>query len=120
MVNVSKVLDGVEYECRAGTHQVACAGADESAVAEFDGSTWRLVKLGTLLGNNCGFAIYGGELHLAHEQRNLLHLALVVLAIAHLVECVVVAANDFLLACLAAHLVVADAEACHVHAHVGG
>ena len=53
------------------------------------------------------------------EKRDLSDLALVVLSVSHLVERGVVAADDLIVGGLAADVVVADAVAHHIHAHVG-
>ena len=54
------------------------------------------------------------------QQGYLVHFCFVAGIVCHLVQGCVVSAYDFVLTCLLADLVVADAEAHHVHAHVCG
>ena len=76
--------------------------------------------LATLLRCNGNLTVGTVDTHLLEEQRNLVHLLLRACAQGEVVEGVVVAADNLLLACLAANGIVGDAEAHHVHAHIGG
>ena len=59
-------------------------------------------------------------MRLFEKEGDFVDLALVVLTLGQVVEGGIVAADDLVFRCLAANLVVADAESHHVHAHVGG
>ena len=74
----------------------------------------------TLLGCNGATAVGRGYASLLEEEGNLAHLVLVARTERHTAQCVVVAADDFVVGGFAASLVVADAKAHHVDAHIGG
>ena len=113
------MLRGVEQQGGAGAEQGSGLGGDERAVGQFDSGRGIACQELTLVGRHGATAVGGGELHLLHQQHELVHLSVVVAPLGHRGQCGVVAANDFLTRRLAAHLVVRDAEACHIYAHIG-
>ena len=115
------MLGGIQQQRGTGAEQVACLRGDDGAVVQFD-SRCRHTQglLTTLFGGNGNLTVGTVDTHLLEEQCNLVHLLLRTCSQGEVVEGVVVAADNLLLACLAAKGVVGDAEAHHVHAHIGG
>ena len=58
------------------------------------------------------------NLRLIEEHTDLIHLTLVISAIRHLVGGSIESADNLVLRCLAAYLIVRDAETNHVHTHI--
>ena len=63
-------------------------------------------------------AVVCADFGLLEQQRYLVDFRIVACSVGHLVEGCVVASDDFVLACLLANLVVTNAEAHHIHAHI--
>ena len=71
-----------------------------------------------LLGRNGTAARVGRYLRLIEEKENLIYLCLITCTLHLLVGSLVVTAHNLLLGSLTANLIVADAVANHVHAHI--
>ena len=120
MVDASQMLGDVEQESCAATEQLTGVRGDDGAVLQLDGRRCVARLLLVLLGSHCGAAEIGAYSCLVEEHLYLAYLCLVACPACQFVGRVIVAAHYLVLRCLAAHIVVADAEAHHVDAHVGG
>ena len=120
VVNASQMLHGVKQQGCTATEQWRSLRGYDGTVFHLDGGGMVSALDLALVGCHCNGTRCGGDLCLVEEQAYLVYLVLVISAVGHLVGGVVEAAYDFVFGCLAAHLVVADTEAHHVDAHVGG
>ena len=120
MVNTGQMLCGIEYHRCTGTQQRRGLGCYDSAVRQLYCGSRNAGLLLTLLGGNRTAAGSRGYAGLVHEQRNLVDLGLAVLAACHITQGSIVTAYHLILGGTAANIVIADAESCHVHTHVGG
>ena len=92
---------------------------DDGAVGQLDGGRGRT---GLICALECGGGdrtVRGGYVRLIHQQLELAHAALVAETHADIAERLIVAADDLLAGGLAAGIVVDDAVARHVDAHIG-
>ena len=64
-------------------------------------------------------AISRGNISLLEKHLNLADLRLVARTGSQLVGSRIITADDFILGCLAASLIIRDAEAHHIHTHIG-
>ena len=118
--DAGEVLGRVEKQGGRCAQEVGSLGGNDGAVGKLDGRA-RHIDLGSaLLGRHGHAAVVGGDLGLLHEQLDLVHFLFTGIAFHEAVQGSVVAADDLLQAGLAACLVVVDAEARHVDAHVRG
>ena len=90
-----------------------------SAVGKFDCSRGVTALFRFLNSCSCGASGGKGYTCLSEKEFNLIDFFLIARTVGSLVKSLIVAANYFLLRSLAAHLVIADAEPHHVHAHIG-
>ena len=114
------MLHGVQQQSSTAAEQSCGLRGDDGAVFHFDGCRVVATLNLTLVGGDGDLSGGRRDLCLVEQQTNLVHLAFVVGTVCHLVRSIVEAADDLVARCLAAHLVVADAEAHHVDTHIGG
>ena len=108
-------------DCRGGcAQQVGGLAGYDSAVRQFDGGGGfaGLFRLGAR--GQHGGAGFGRDVQRMHQKLLLLHLARLGKAFAQRACGFKIAANDFILRCFAAYIVVHDGEARHIYAHVRG
>ena len=78
-----------------------------------------LLNLLAFLGSDGGLTVFSSDFGLFHQQSDLIHLILAAFAFSQVAKRCVITSYDFIFRCLAAYLVVAQAIARHVYAHVG-
>ena len=120
VADAGQIFHRVEQQRSAGAQQRAASGGDDGAVFQLDGRRLFAALFGALLGGHGGGAVVGGDLGLLEQQGYLVDFGFVHGAAGHLAQGGVVATDDFLLGGILTHLVVGDAEAHHVDAHVRG
>ena len=114
------MLEGIQEQGGAGAEQGTAFRGQDGAVLEFDGGGGG-AGAGTVqavLRRDRGHPVGRGDARPLHQEGDLVHLGFRGLAVGEVAEGRVVAADDFLQGGFAAHLVVRDAVAGHVHAHV--
>ena len=113
-------LQGVQKSGRGRSEQLRGAARDERAVRKLDrgSGSARLLGPGQCRGDDA--AVGGRYMSLLHDELDLVGLLLAAGAVGETLKSLIVAADDLLAGCLAADLVVRDAAAGHVDAHVGG
>ena len=113
-------LQGVQKSGRGRSEQLRGAARDERAVRKLDrgSGSARLLGPGQCRGDDA--AVGGRYMSLLHDELDLVGLLLAAGAVGEALKSLIVAADDLLAGCLAADLVVRDAAAGHVDAHVGG
>ena len=112
-------LERGEQRRGRGAEQRSGLAGDDGAVGQLDGRRRSAGFLGTLERRRCDRTVGGGNARLIHQQLELAHAALVAETHADIAERLIVAADDLLAGGLAAGLVVNDAVARHVDAHIG-
>ena len=120
VVDAGQMFGGIEQQGGTATEQRRRLGGDDGAVGEFHGGSGVAAEFLLSLGGHGDTTVGRGDLGLIEEQQNLVDLALAVYAVGQFVGGRVVAPDDLVARGLTAHLIVADAEAHHIDAHVGG
>ena len=120
VVDTGKMLHHIEQQGGTATEQKTGMCGDDSTVLEFDGRRRVPGALEALLGGNGSAAEVGIDLCLVEEHLYLTDLVLIASSPCHLIGGIVVAADNLVLGCIAAHLIIRDAESHHIHSHISG
>ena len=118
--DVGERLDGVEHGAGACRHLLVGAAGDEAAVFQLDGDGGAGGGFRLFEGGLDHRALIDGDLVLVHQQADALHRILRAVARLIVAHRLVVAADDLLPGGKAHRLVIDDAVARHVDAHIGG
>ena len=110
---------GIEDERSTRPQQFARTGCDNGAVFQLNGCSRTIPHLLAITRSHCGAAIFGGEFGLLHDERNFVHLLLIVSSQSVAIQRIIVATDDFVAGCITTHILRAHAETEHVHSHVG-
>ena len=120
VVYTCQMLGSIEYQSCTGTKQSRSLGGYDCSVIELHCGCRNSGLLLTLLGGNrcttCGCGYTG----LVHEKGYAVYLNLIGLATGHIAQSGIVSAYHLILGATAADLIIADAEAGHIHTHIGG
>ena len=119
VVDASQMLGYIQDQCRATTQQLAAVTADNRTILQFNRSRSMACLLLMLLSRYGYLAISGSNISLLEEHLNLADLRLVARTGSQLVGSRIITADDFILGCLAASLIIRDAETHHIHTHIG-
>ena len=118
MVDARQLLGNIQNQCRTTAQQLAAMTTDDGTILQFNGrSSMSRLRL-MILGSNRHLAILSSNLSLIEEHLNLVNLILVASASRHLVGSRIETADNLVLGCLAASLIIRDAEAYHIHTHI--
>ena len=120
VVDAGQVFGSIEQQCGTGSEKGTGVTGDNGAVGQLDSGCVGTLFLLALASRHSGTTIVGGNLHLLHQQADFVDLVLGYLAFGIVAEGGIVATDDFVLGGLRANFVVANAEAGHIHTHVGG
>ena len=118
--DAGQVLDGIQQQRGAGAQQRTGFPGQDRAVRKLDGGGCLLGLLQALAGRHGALAVVHGNLSPLHHQADFVHLPLAGLAVGKMAKGREIAADDLLLGGPAAQLVVVDAIAYHIYAHIGG
>ena len=120
VVDSGKILGGVEDKSRTRAEEFGAFGGDDSSVLKLDCRAVVAACSGALA---CGgdWTTVNSRLNfgLIEKQTDFIHLRLIGVAQSEFIEGREVTADDFVVGRNTADLVVADAEAYHVHTHIG-
>ncbi len=119
VVDTGQILRHIQKQRRTRAEQVALVSSDDSAVFQLDSRSGSAHLLFALFSSNGSLAVVGRDFGLGHQPRNLVHLLVAVGIESHLVQGSIVTAYNFVLRSLATNLIVGNAEAHHVHTHIG-
>ena len=114
------MFDCIQQKCAARAKEGRSFTSEDGTVFQFDGCGGNAGLFKAIVGCNGGFSIGRSEFGLFHHQGVLVNLLLCGFTIGKIAQGSVIAADDFLVRGLATYLVVADAGANHIDAHVSG
>ena len=113
-----KVLHHIEQQSRTTAKQITRFGGDDSTILHFHRSTVYTSLVFPFVGSHGNTSIARRDFRLIEQHLNLAHLTLVASPVSQFVGGIVVATDNLILRGLTAHIIIADAEPHHVHAHV--
>ena len=119
VVDTSQMLGYIQDQCRTAPQQLTAVTADNRSILQFNRSRSMTRRLLVFLSRYSHLAISRGNISLLEEHLNLADLRLVARTGSQLVGSRIITADDFILGCLAASLIIRDAEAHHIHTHIG-
>ena len=114
------MLCGIENECCAWAEKGRASAGDDGAVLQFHGGAGHSGLFLAFACKDGGTPVRCVNLGLLEEEGNLVHLVVVSVSVGQAVQGCIVASDNFVLRGIATHLLIADAEANHVHSHIRG
>ena len=118
MVYAAKVLYGVQKQGCTRTEQVRSLGGYNSSVSKLDSRGRHTSLKGALFCGNCYTTVICSYLSLIHQKVKLVDFRLSGIVLSKAPQSCVIAADYLLARSFAAGIIVIDAVACHVYAHV--
>ena len=120
MIDTCQMLGDIKQKSSTAPKQSTRMGGDDSAILQLYGSRCVPRQLLMLLGCDSGATEVGADACLIEQHSYLGHLGFVACPESQLVRSSIITAKNLILGSLAAHRIIADAEAHHVHSHVRG
>ena len=119
MIYTCKMLGGIEQQGGTAAQKRTGVGGDDGAVVQFHGGGGVATALQKGVGGHGRTAVVRRDAGLVEQHLDLAHLILVACTVGQLVGGIIITTDNLVFRSLAANRIVADAEAHHVHTHVG-
>ena len=116
--NSGQVLEGIQEHCRRGTEQRRSLTRNNGPVVQLNRHRRTTCQFSLFDSGSNHRTVCSTDLGLFHNQFLLVNLFLVGIALTHIAKRIVIAADDFLTGCFADSIVIDNAVASHVHAHI--
>ena len=118
MVDACQLLGNIQEQGGTTAQQLAAMTADNGTILQLNGRRGMPRLLLMILGSYRHLAVISSNLSLIEEHLNLIDLIIIASTSRHLVGSRIVTADNLILGCLAASLIIRDTETYHVHTHI--
>ena len=118
MVDACQLLGNIQEQGGTTAQQLAAMTADNGTILQLNGRRGMTRLLLMILGSYRHLAVISSNLSLIEEHLNLIDLIFIASTSRHLVGSSIVTADNLILGCLAASLIIRDTETYHVYTHI--
>ena len=116
--NTAQFLNSVQQHGTGRSQQIRSFAGNDSAIGKLQRNNSALAFFRNLLGYGNNAAVIYADLSLLHQQLQRINLLLASLIQCQTVQGLIIATDNFLTGSLTADLIITDAVACHINAHI--